>query len=153
LEKRLLWIDDDGARRYPFEVGRIIKTGYAVTWANSGRQAEDSLRAGRFDAVLLDQQLPWDEHLPSVVWGGVFLLAWLKGLKLPAGVPSAQGFDALFGEGKGLLEPHQCPVLVVSAFHDDAVARERRMLGVPDQRFFSKPIDVHQLLSVLRAEQ
>lgn len=110
-----MWVDDDGSERYPYEVSQIEKEGYEVVWARSGQEAELALTQSRYEVILLDQQLPWHRSQPSVVWGGVFLLAWLSGSTLPEGVPFCPGFDALFHAEREPVDRHDCPVLVVSA--------------------------------------
>jgi class 3 adenylate cyclase len=53
----LLVADDDAANREML-ARRLVRLGHRVTLAENGRQALDKLRAGRFDLLLLDIQMP-----------------------------------------------------------------------------------------------
>lgn len=63
MKKHLLIVDDDASVRESLQ--RVLEeTGYEVTVAVDGDDAESKLRAGKFDLLLLDVNLPgrdgWD---------------------------------------------------------------------------------------------
>ncbi len=146
--KRLLWVDDDGAERFPYECRRLRSAGYEITWAHTGREAVGHLRYQTYEAILLDQQFSWTPGV-SHVWAGVMLYSWARGKERPKNAPPLAGFDDLFKEENRLPSPTEARVLIVSAFYDEAVAEARRELGLPDRDVLAKPVDLKSLLALL----
>ena len=143
---KLLWIDDDGKDRFPYESRKLSNYGYEITWAESGTEAADALQKETFTTILLDQQLPWEKNGFSVVWGGVLLYAWMRGKERPNNAPPCEGFDAL----PKLEYKVDARVIIVSAFYDNGVAEARRALGLIDRMVLSKPIDLETLQARLK---
>ena len=146
--KRLLWVDDDGAERFPYEYRRLCSAGYEITWALTGEDAVDHLRSQTYEAILLDQQFPWAVGI-SHVWAGVMLCSWARGKERPKNAPPVVGFDDLFNEEERLSSPLEARVLIVSSFYDETVEKARRELGHPDRDVLAKPIDLKNLLALL----
>ncbi len=147
--ENLLWIDDDGEERFPYECRLLQKAGYEIFWARSGQQAAEQLLAQSYEVILLDQQLPWQEGV-SHVWGGVMLYAWATTQDRPREAPPLDGFDQLFSCPRE--KPIQAQVRIVSAFYNEGVATVQRELGLPDAEVFAKPIDMEALLISLGSE-
>ncbi len=152
---RLLWTDDDGPDRFLREAYDLHRAGWTVRWATGVAEAAALLADGPFDALLVDQMLPWEGARgaggpPSrpLVWSGCALLWWLRGLGPPPGLPPAAA-GALGGlwsrpppaAGPGL------PAAVVSAFDDpDLRGALLELHGVP---LWTKPVDRRLLMDFL----
>lgn len=151
--RTLLWVDDDGDSRFPFEVLRLTRSGWQVEWALTAIDAAEKLRDQVFSAVLLDQTLPLPKKAKGEnkanVWTGCLLLHWLRKSPFPESAPLIEGRDEL-----RTIQPAQenveIPVIVVSAFYDDEVNSAFRQLE-PDFKMITKPIDVEFLMRTLNS--
>ena len=56
-KKQILCVEDDAAILMPLRYA-LEREGWQVTWANTGRQAIDSIQQQRFDFIILDVGLP-----------------------------------------------------------------------------------------------
>lgn len=144
--RRLLWIDDDGEKRFKYEAKKLKKRGYDIQWAQTGKQAVELLELEDFDVVILDQQLPWDNDAHSSVWGGILLLAWCRAEPRPGAAPAIKAWDGLFSRDSRK-KNIDSKILVVSAFYDDRIAEAREKLGVKLADTLSKPVDFPMLLA------
>ena len=144
-ERILLWIDDDGPDRFPYEEYMFIQSGWKVVWATSVREALSKLGKDRFDAILLDQMLPLDPGplAPADVWSGCLLLYWLRGLPRPAAAPQVEDPN-VFGEFVPLESNREVAVVIVSAFHDDEVEQAITTAEMTIS-IVKKPIDLDRL--------
>jgi len=154
--RTLLWVDDDGPERFLYEAYMLERSGWKVQWARSVMEGMESLGQERFDAVLLDQMLPFgvlgaDGGDPPDVWAGCLLLYWLRGLSRPSAAPPVRASDEReFSSRRAREENREVPAIIVSAFYDDDVdAAVKKVQAVPQ---FSKPLEVQQLLAVLEAK-
>lgn len=144
-ERALLWIDDDGPDRFPYEEYMLAESGWKVVWATSVRDALKKLSEDRFDAILLDQMLPVDPGplAPADVWSGCLLLYWLRDLTRPAAAPQAETPN-VYGDGDPLEANRKAKVVIVSAFHDDEV---EGAINAADNtiQIVKKPVDLELL--------
>lgn len=155
---RLLWTDDDGRRRFVYEIDLLGDHGWEVHWAESIDDAAGMLRDETWDALIIDQMLPFRRgrkpsltELPNV-WGGCVLLWWLRRSTVPPSKLSGSGIEdePFFG-----LAPEESnrdiPVVVVSAFHDEEVAEAIGACSPADsaREIIAKPISEEQLLEAL----
>ena len=56
-KKQILCVEDDAAILMPLRYA-LEREGWQVTWANTGRQAIDSIQQQSFDFIILDVGLP-----------------------------------------------------------------------------------------------
>jgi CheY-like chemotaxis protein len=148
--RSLLWIDDDGPERFPYEAIVLAEKGWEIQWAKTGKEAVEALSSQEFDAIILDQMLPWIRRISASrepVWAGCLLLAWLRGHDRPSLAPQLPGFEQL--PNFQPLEANRAkPVVLVSAYHDLEVEDALRLIQ-PDLQQFVKPIDADDLVSAL----
>jgi CheY-like chemotaxis protein len=144
----VLWVDDDGPERFLYEEFMLERNGWTVRWANSVAEAKERLRSECFDAMLLDHFLPLQSPATedgTDAWGGCRLLYWLRGLRLPAGVPETAVLEeCAVEEGAPREENRNLKVVIVSALFDDEIDAAIRHLpgAIPTLR---KPIWLQEL--------
>jgi len=147
----LLWLDDDPKHRYSYEEEILASDGWTIVWASSVVEAAQALKrrlqpSMRIRALLLDQMTPWAGELDHQdIWSGCKLLSWLRGNAFPSGYPwpeddRTKGISSL---GKPVPYNRSLPVLILSGFDDDDVARATK--AVDDVPMLSKPVDLHYL--------
>jgi len=149
-QRRVLWTDDDPPERYEYESYVLSDEGWEVTWAPDVGTAARKLSEERFDALILDQMLPYEGlRAGDPLWNGCLLLRWLRGkAPPPAVVLDPEG-------GLSTLSPspenRAIPTVVVSAFHDPNVEAAMREASASDQQIpvVPKPIDMTALLDFL----
>ncbi len=141
-KRRLLWIDDDGRDRFLL-TERILKDdGWEITWALTGVEALESLKAGSepFDALLVDQMFPLRFSEARDVWAGARVLHWLNGQAQPTEAPEVDSWENATQD----LAPNQASAaaftLVVSAFYDEQVTAALKALN-PGLIIMAKPVD------------
>lgn len=148
---RLLWTDDDPPGRFEYEAFILEDEGWEIRWAPDVTAAAIALSKDSFDAMILDQMLPYEAlRKGDPLWGGCLLLRWLRGKAPPPNV-SLDPTGPLTRLTPGA-DNRDIPVVVVSAFHDpkveaamrDASELDRGLVMVP------KPIDINALASLLR---
>lgn len=142
--RRLLWIDDDGERRFSFEQIVLEEKGWEITWVESVQQAAEVLVKGYFELLFLDQMLPLMDGEPEDVWGGSILLHWLRGTDQPEEMPP-HDVRPLFGRRRPRKENRSIPVVRISAFQDDEVDAAMHEVD-PSLLSVSKPIDMNGLM-------
>lgn len=155
-KRRLLWIDDDGPGRFEYERYLVEREGWSLVWAEHVLDAAKLLSSEPFEALVLDQMIPFDrdDFGPLDPWGGCLLLRWLRGTYPPRHVPLKMTTR------EGHLGVHAPPLpqnmglrlLVVSAFHNDQVLAEIRSASEKDQHLVvaSKPLNEKRLLELLK---
>ncbi len=154
-KRRLLWIDDDGPGRYEYERYLVEREGWSLVWAENVLDAVKHLAAVPFDALVVDQMLPFDiedRGFPEP-WGGCLVLRWLRGTYPPRHVPRRM----VTREGHLGAQPPPLPanvdlhVLVVSAYHNEDVLREMRSASEKDQNLVvaSKPLNERRLIDLI----
>ncbi len=147
---RLLWTDDDAPDRFEYEALVLGEEGWDVVWATSVSEAARLLSGQHFDAMLLDQMLPYTglRH-GDPLWNGALLLRWLRG----KGPPSSVTLDpnGELSMLRPMPENRDIPTVVVSAFHDPLVDAAMREASEQDRALplAPKPIDVSALISYL----
>src|SRR5215211_6192631 len=91
-EKKLLWVDDDGERRFRYERRILQQEGWEVVWAEDINKAREALAIQDFGALILDQSLPFvKDGTPTGIEGGYLLLHWLRRGTLPEQFDLPQG--------------------------------------------------------------
>ncbi len=156
LQRKLLWVDDDDKRRFAFEEMLLKRNGLDVQWAHDISSALRRLSGEEFDAVILDQALPfyrkelWERTSRESVWGGCVVLHWLRGKEPP---PQAEG-----AADKKVLRQYipkgrnaQVQVLIVSGFFDEELERVTHSASSQDQdlKICPKPLDLNELLGFI----
>lgn len=149
---RILWVDDDGAERYLYEQLILEAEGWMMQYAIDVGQAAYLLSRESFDAMFLDQMLPYSGLVKGdPIWNSCLLLYWLRG----GGTPRRVQVDPM--APLGVLRPLptnvNLPVAVVSAFHDPALEEALRDASPMDRKILliPKPIDVGAMLEFLSA--
>src|SRR5262245_32422122 len=85
---RILWLDDDGPNRFPYELSVLADKGLSSDWAEDATEAVRKLSTVVFSLVLLDQVFPLVKGSTyKDIWSGCRLLYWLRGLEPPPGAP------------------------------------------------------------------
>ena len=153
---RVVWADDE-PKRMPYEARLIKRAGWELVWATSVIEAGRLLERGVFDALLLDQMMPYYGSVPDAreVWGGCLLLRWLAGTNAPSHAPTRWGEPEKSLERRMRLsdfepqEPNRSiPVMVLSGYYDEDVLRAMREVR-PDITVHSKPIQLDRVLAFL----
>lgn len=148
--QRLLWLDDDGRERFPYEIDCLERLGWQIDWALNGEEAVRALAKHRYDLVLLDQVFPFvtgDRHIDA--WSGCRLLFWLRGEGVPPTAPWQSKWSKLASQQRPQNGNGEIPVVVISAFQDDHVDAAFKMIEPPPQ-ILPKPIDDGLLLEIVR---
>jgi hypothetical protein len=146
--KTLLWVDDDGERRFRYERRILAKEGWDVMWAEDINTARLLLSTDDFDALILDQRLPFEkERTPTGVEGGYLLLHWVRLGILP------EQFELPQADNSPEFEPpketnRRLQVLFISAYYDeDLQAQMQKLNGEHGQiEITPKPVDPQDLL-------
>lgn len=154
---RLLWMDDEGARKFLYEDYKLKQQGWQIDWATSVDEAVHALCTRPYDAILIDQMMPLggvgQQYID--VWTGCLLLWWLRRGTPPdvAPPPTLEASSALW-EVSPLEANRTTPTICVSAFDDPDIrpvmlaASETEALRVP---VLVKPIRFADLLDALEA--
>lgn len=147
----VLWTDDDGRDRFLYEELVIQAEGWDVAWALDVSSAARRLASEPFDALILDQMVPYEGLLKGdVLWGGCLVLRWLRGKGPP---------PHLILDPKGALSTlrpdernEEIPAFIVSGFHDPAVEAATRDASALDRNIplVPKPVDIGVVLQFLR---
>jgi CheY-like chemotaxis protein len=145
----ILWIDDDGPRRFVYEQKLLERDGWQVSWAGGVAEAVDALASRSFLAVLLDQTLPMGSPLSdrANVWQGCLLLHWLRGKPFPSQAPQIDEWERM-GRLAPLDENRAARVILVSAYYDHEVDAAIRQIE-PHLVSIVKPIDAASLVRAL----
>lgn len=149
---RILWTDDEPGR-FRFAEWELTDAGWTVEWARDVETAAHKLAREPFDALILDQMLPFEpSDEADRYWGGCLLLRWLRGAPSPEKATVA---DARQKEVLGRLSPlpdnTTVPALVVSAFYDEQVVEATRSASRQDREipFLDKPVDIDEVRRIL----
>ena len=152
-ELRLIWVDDDGPRRFAYEEFRIRQAGWSLRWGLDLRSAAEDMAETRFHALILDQKLPY-VGLEGAVghWGGCLFLRWLRGAGLPDGLtlsPVAPSRD-LF-QLSPLESNRDIPAILVSVYHRLDILEQTRAASPRDETIalIAKPVKIDLLLEFL----
>ena len=149
---RLLVVEDDAALGERLRT-RLVAENYAVDLARDGIDGAHLGATEPYDALILDQMLPFDPSADTDrYWGGCLLLRWLRGAPSPekAPVTEARQKDVL-GRLRPRVENRELPAMVVSAFYDDQVVEATRNASERDHAipFLDKPVDVDEVRRLL----
>lgn len=133
---RILWIDDDGPQRFPYECRLVNEDfGWELHWAASVQEGAMALASTDYDGLIVDLMLPvlkperFGSTEEMLIWGGYWILAWLKGI--PAMKWEAK--EALLAasspaESSDPAVPHRVQ-FELSALAGEALERNKRHLG------------------------
>jgi CheY-like chemotaxis protein len=146
----ILWVDDDGPRRFPYEQGLLERDGWQVQFAEGIGEAVEALSKRVFLAVLLDQTLPMGSAVQdrANVWQGCRLLYWLRNHTFPGHAPVISEWERV-GERKPHKRNRKAAVILVSGYYDPEVDAVIRALE-PEIQSIVKPIDADALAVALR---
>jgi CheY-like chemotaxis protein len=137
---RLLWTDDDGPDRFMFEYYSLERKGCKVEWAVDVFNALERLSRERFDALLLDQMLPFDKKdRETTPWGGCEVLRWLRGSPSRPDLAPPLPAHPSGTWPVPLEENRQIPVLVISAFYNEQVLAAMRGASKRDRELAISP--------------
>lgn len=149
---RLLWTDDDGRERFLYEEYVIRDEGWEIAWAEGVSEASRLLAREPFDALILDQMMPYEglRQNEFLLWGGCLLLRWLRGAPPPAALELE--LDGGLYASQPLDVNRDIPAFVVSGFYDASVAEAFREASPQDRdlRIMPKPVEVDEVLRFLR---
>ncbi len=155
----MLWVDDDGQDRYLFETMKIENKGWSIDWALDIKEATEKLASKPYHAMFLDQMLPFnkvngpskiDENKPNP-WGGCAVLSWIRKAGLPSGIGANGQYDKLKSSNPPLPENEILPVMVISAYYDEAIYKHMTSTSSIDKNinFLPKPISIDALINFL----
>jgi len=153
MTRRVLWTDDDGETRFVYEINTMRALGWEVVWAHDAVGAVERLRTERFDALILDQMLPWQRGNPIQLWGGCVVLWWLRQQTWPPQLPSPIQVQSLpFWSQTPLAGNAEAPAILVSAFYNEEVERISRGASALDQdiEVLAKPVRIDDLEDFLQ---
>jgi CheY-like chemotaxis protein len=106
---------------------KLKSTGYEVLTAQDGGEAVRIARQAKPDLILLDLSFPPDvAHGGGVPWDGFLIMTWLRRLD----------------------EAKSIPIVVITG--GDAAKCKDRSLAEGAVAFFTKPIDLPQLIATIR---
>ncbi len=146
--RRLLWVDDDSPDRFILEDELLRDAGWHVGWATTLADAVHALSWDAWDAVFLDQMIPFftgpEFPVPS---GGALVLFWLRGRALPEDVAQMPVFAA-----RPLEQNRRCPVVIVSSYYNTDLMEDMRRASPLDAALpvLAKPLHDAALASLLR---
>ena len=130
MTRRLLWTDDDDPFQFVYETHILQRAGWEIQWARDVQQGAEMLRDARFDALVLDQHMPFDsQHSKEIppplrIWGGCLLLWWLRCQRWPDDAPYAPAISASpIWQWSPSPSNNDLPVIMVSAYYDEEVER------------------------------
>jgi nucleoside phosphorylase len=144
----VLWVDDDGPGRFEFEIYCLKREGYRIDFAVDVIQAATLLCYRKYDAVLLDNLIPYRYGSVESIgaWGGYVLYSWLRNSVRSKRAPPTVSLRDL-----DQLEPNPLnrgvPVLMCTAFHDDEVWSALQSAKLDNEKLLTaaKPINAHTL--------
>lgn len=157
MTRRLLWTDDDGADWFVYEASMLRRDGFEIHWARDVTSAVERLSREPFDALIIDQMLPWrsgEAAEKRQIWGGCAILWWLRQQRWPAAVPFPTRIRelSLWDESP---HPHNrtIPAIFVSAFYDEMVEQVTRGASAADDalEILAKPVRLDDLQGFLAA--
>lgn len=134
---KLLWIDNDGPTRFLSERRLMRQLGWEYDWAHAIDEAAERLVGTPYDALVIDQSIPFAAIAPGrptpegppFVWGGAVLLWWLRRRTPPPDMPQADlvleqpFFAELPDRANG-----NAPALLYSGFQNRTVESAQRTL-------------------------
>jgi|SRR6185295_2999055 len=146
-----MWVDDDTPTRFRYERRLLARQGWNVLWAEDIDSARALLATESFDALIVDQSLPFLKGQTATgIQGGYQLLHWIRKGVLP------DSYDLPQPNPPAAVQPPLpinkiCPVLFISAFYDSSLHAKLRELSEVDQEIeiVAKPLDPNDLLRFL----
>lgn len=156
--RRLLWTDDDGEDWFVYEAHLIAQAGWEIVWAPDVVSAVALLQESRFDALVLDQMLPWQQRSSAPndtiqIWGGCTVLWWLRRQQWPASAPFPTRIrDLPIWSQRPLPHNQDTPAIFVSAFYDEKIEQVARDASAQDAMLsvLAKPVLIDDLQHFLR---
>lgn len=147
----LLWVDDDKPDKFLYEEMMLSNEGWGIQWATNVVEAARTLSAKKYQALLLDQMLPYEKDKRPDVWSGCLLLRWLREAELRTGIEMEENYRELH-DLKPLRENTSMEVIVVSAYADESVEQEMKSASEKDRylRFEPKPVIFDDILDILK---
>lgn len=148
--KQILWTDNDGRARFLYEHRLLSRAGYDVAWAVSIREATRLIASRSFDLLIVDQLMPYDGEPGATstpdgdpgVWGGWYLLQWLRCLDPMPGPAWLTGLSPV---------DSTVPVLFLSAYQNMKVEEALRATSAQDADvvILRKPLDESELVAAV----
>jgi Restriction endonuclease len=151
LSRNLLWVDDDGPQRFPYEVHILEKRGWVVTWVTTTADAARFLATEYVDGVVTDIIHPLTENSVPSLWGGYHLIKWLRDERRGNWGDMKQIPSAI--ERYWPLDGNQhLPILVASSFFDEEIQdRIRKLPRSAELSWLPKPLDDEKLIAFVEA--
>lgn len=165
-KRRVLWVENDGPSRFVWEERQLHESGWTIAWALTIEQAIDQLAVQSFDAIILDQFLPYTSSDPDArmvvdgppqAWGGCVLLWWLRRMAPPKDLPRELG-DEWKKRREGWPSPLPCntdiSATVASDYDYDEIRKSLQAASLKgldtELEVLPKPIETDALLAFLR---
>ena len=123
--KKILAVDDNPVILKALSLV-LSREGYQVLTALDGPEAFNITRREQLDLILLDIFFPPDISQSGMTWDAFLIIQWLQRMGMAEGVP----------------------ILVISSAEPDQF--RERCLDAGVQGFFSKPIDMSELLDTIQ---
>ena len=154
---KLLWADDDQKQgRFRYEEKYIErKLGWECTWAHSQEEATELLAIEKFDALILDQQLPLtaeeeyrsDASYNETPWQGCVILYWLRGSnKKIENVDDDLNLnlESLIAKHKPLHSNRNIPVTIMTSYYSSKIVSATIKASPQDvhTKVNSKPVEI-----------
>jgi 5'-methylthioadenosine/S-adenosylhomocysteine nucleosidase len=149
---RILWVDDDGANRFDFELHLLSERGDQVEFATNVLDASRLLASHTYDALILDNVMQYapSGREPVGYWGGIVLLYWVRRLPRPFKAPSTYSLHELDGREPARANS-RANIIFVTAYHDDEMTSVIQKAARPAELIpvLHKPLDHEALLEAL----
>lgn len=152
----IIWVDDDDPNRFIYEQKLIEARQATLVWAHTPEEAAERLAQDAYDAVILDQFMPFNAGARDrSPWAGYILLCWLRCLDAPNNIEQEvrEAVQHLRDTYTPARLEGETPVLILSAFHDRDVEEAMQLMQSQGGRipFIPKPADHRQLMSWLQS--
>jgi len=158
MTRQLLWTDDDDPFQFVYESHILGRDGWEIRWARDVQEGAALLRDHPFDALVLDQRMPFElargqaDPPPLRIWGGCVLLWWLRTQRWPDDAPFAPTIaSSPIWQWKPAASNTNIPVIMVSAFYDEEIERiiQSASPGDRDLEILTKPLRLPDLQDFL----
>ena len=159
MTRRLLWTDDDDPFQFVYESHILAQDGWQISWARDVETGAALLRDESFDALVLDQRMPFQlDHAhvdpPELrIWGGCLLLWWLRQQRWPSSAPFAPAISSSpIWQWQPTAHNRSTPVIMVSAYFDEEVEHIIQSASPIDQdlEILTKPLRLTDLQDFLQ---
>jgi CheY-like chemotaxis protein len=158
MTRRLLWTDDNDPSQFVYESHILRRDGWEIRWAADVQEGAALLRDEPFDALVLDQHMPFDlthssaDPRPLLIWGGCLMLWWLRSQRWPDEAPFAPTIaSSPIWSWRPMADNARIPVIMVSAYYDEGVESIIQSASPLDQdlEILTKPLRLPDLQDFL----